>query len=66
MEKLDKRNKTTDINVDFKEEQRGRLSSNNVSERCSSLDFLDTSSDNATEDMVLDYLAHIIADIYLG
>jgi len=28
--------------------------------------FLDTSSDNVTEDEILDYLARIIADIYLS
>lgn len=28
-------------------------------------EFLDTSSENVTEDQVLDYLAKIIADIYL-
>jgi len=29
------------------------------------LGFLNTSSDSVTEDMILDYLAGIIADIYL-
>jgi hypothetical protein len=29
-------------------------------------DFLDTSSENASEDMILDYLAQIIADIYMS
>ena len=65
MKKLDKRFNNTDNIVDFKGEQRGRLSSNNVSVRCSPLDFLDTSSDDVTEDMILDYLARIISDIYL-
>ena len=29
------------------------------------LDFLDTSSENVTEDEILSYLASIIADVYL-
>lgn len=65
MKRLDKRYKNIDDIIDFKEEQRGRLSSNNVNVRCSSLDFLDTSAENVTEDMILDYLASIISDIYL-
>jgi hypothetical protein len=50
---------------DSKEEQLEPLCRNKVADSCSSLGFLDTSSDNVTEDMVLDYLARIIADIYL-
>ena len=65
MKELDKRFANTDNKVDFKGEQRGRLSSNNVSVRCSPLDFLDTSSDDVTDDMMLDYLARIISEIYL-
>ncbi len=65
MKRLDKRYKRTEEYVDPKGEQRGRLSSNTVSVRCSPLDFLDTSADNVTEDMILDYLARIISDIYL-
>lgn len=37
----------------------------NIWEGSKRLDFLDTSSDNVTEDMILLYLAQIIADIYL-
>ena len=65
MNKLHKRFNNTDNNVDFKGEQRGRLCSNNVSVRCSPLDFLDTSSDDITDGMILDYLASIISNIIL-
>ena len=34
-------------------------------EKDTGLDFLDTSSDSATEDMILEHLASIMADMYL-
>ena len=64
MKKLDKR-KITDIQVEPNEGERTLLSSNESDQRSPFLGFLDTSSDNVSEDMVLDYLAQIIADIYL-
>ena len=65
MNRLDKRNKITDKQVEPSEGERILLSSNKSDQRSPFLGFLDTSSENVSEDMVLDYLAHIIADIYL-
>ena len=65
MKKLDRRKNTTLINVEPNEGERTLLSSNKGGIRSPSLDFLDTSADNVTEDMILDYLASIISDIYL-
>lgn len=50
---------------DSKEEQLKPLCRNKVADSCSSLGFLDTSADNVSDDMILEYLASIIADIYL-
>ena len=38
----------------------------NSKEKNYKLDFLDTSSENVTEDEILDYLARIISEIYLS
>lgn len=64
--KLDKHFNKTDNKVEFDGGPRGCLSSNNISDRCPPFDFLDTSSDSVSEDMILDYLARIIADSYLA
>lgn len=50
---------------DSKEEQLKPLCRNKVANSCSSLGFLDTCADNVTEDIILDYLAQIITEIYL-
>jgi hypothetical protein len=63
LKKLDKRD-TINENVEPNEGERTLLSSNKGGMRSPSLDFLDTSSDNVTDEMVLDYLAQIIAEIY--
>ena len=64
--KMRHKGSTNSINIfDSKEEQLKPLCRNKVADSCSSLGFLNTSSDNVTDDMVLDYLASIIADIYL-
>jgi hypothetical protein len=63
MEKLDKRYKNTDNNVEFKEEQRGRLSSNNVSVRCSSLDL--GISPDSTQDELIGILADILVEAFM-
>lgn len=60
----DKRN-TTEKNVEPNEGERTLLSRNKGGTRSPSLDFLDTSADNVTENMILDYLASIISDIYM-
>jgi hypothetical protein len=65
MNELGKRKNTTEIRVEPNEGERTLLPSSKSGTRSPFLGFLDTSSDNVTEDMVLDYLAHIIADIYL-
>lgn len=65
MNKLHKRGKTISINVEPDEGERSLLCSNESGTRSPSLDFLDTSSDDVSEDMLLDYLAHIISEIYL-
>jgi hypothetical protein len=64
MKKLDK-GEITKIKVEPNEGERTLLSSNESDHRSPFLGFLDTSSDNVSEDMILDYLGHIIADIYL-
>lgn len=65
MIRLHKRGKTISINVEPDEGERSLLCSNESGIRFPSLDFLDTSSDNVSEDMLLDYLAQIISEIYL-
>ena len=65
IKKLDKRNKITGNQVEPNEGERTLLSSNESDQRSPFLGFLDTSSDNVSDDMILDYLASIIADIYL-
>ena len=66
LEKLDKRDNTIIKYVEPNEKRVCTLlSSNKDGMRSPSLDFLDTSSDDVTEDMILDYLARIISDIYL-
>lgn len=62
MKKLDKHSKNTDNTVDFKGEQRGCLSSNNISERCSPLNI---DSNNKSKDELLDELADIFVDSIL-
>lgn len=63
MKKLDKRYKDTDDIVAFEEEQRRRLSSNNVSVRCSSLDLI--SNNKASEKELIKYLANILIEGFL-
>ena len=65
MKKLHKRNKITGVQVEPNEGERTLLCSNESDQHSPFLGFLDTSSDNVSENMVLDYLANIIADIYL-
>lgn len=49
---------------EFNEEERGLLCSNKSGLRSSSLDSLDTSSDEISEEEILDYLASILAEVY--
>ena len=63
MKKLDKRYINTDDIVEFEEEQRRRLSSNNVSVRCSSSDLI--INNTATEDELIKYLAEILVEGFL-
>lgn len=65
MQKLDKGENITAIDFDFGEGERTLLSSNESGVRSPSLDFLDTSSEEVSEDMILQNLARIISDIYL-
>lgn len=65
MKKLHKNNNAAAIKVECNEGERTLLCSNKGSIRSPSLDYLDTSSENVTEDMILDYLASIISDMYL-
>jgi hypothetical protein len=65
LKKLGKREKITEILVEPEKGERTLLPSSESDQRSPFLGFLDTSSDNVSEDKVLDYLAHIIADIYL-
>ena len=65
MNELGKREDTTEIFVKPGEGERTLLPSSESGKRSPSLDFLDTSADNVTEDMILDYLASIISTIYL-
>ncbi|MFN8288963.1 MAG: hypothetical protein U0U70_01780 [Chitinophagaceae bacterium] len=65
MNSLDKREITESILIEPEEGERTLLSSNRSGLRSPSLDFLDTSADTVTEDMALEYLAHIIGTIYL-
>ena len=58
MKKLDKRYINTDDIVEFEEEQRRRLSSNNVSVRCSSSDLINS-------DKSRDELPNELADIFV-
>lgn len=66
MKELHKSKKITQIQVEPKEGERKLLCSNESDQRSPFLGFLDTSSDNVSKDMVLDYLGHIIANIYLN
>ncbi len=63
MKKLHKRYKNTDDIVEFEEEQRRRLCSNNVSVRCSSSDLI--INNLATEDELIKYLAEILVEGFL-
>lgn len=65
MEVLGKGGNTNKIFVEPEEGERTLLPSSKSGIRSPSLDFLDTSSDIVTEDMALEYLAQIIANIYL-
>lgn len=65
LEKLDKRNNTSDIDFEPNEGERTLLSSNKGGIRSPSLDYLDTSAKTVSEDMALEYLAQIISMIYL-
>jgi len=64
MNSLDKRYTNTGLKVEPKEEQRRRLSSNNVSDRCSS--FGVPNPNKISEDAALDYLARILVEIFLA
>jgi len=61
MKELDKRFQTTNTKIEPNEGERTLLSSNNSSSRSPSLDFLDTSSEDVSEQEILDYLARIIS-----
>jgi hypothetical protein len=63
--RLDKGEETTETNLSNNEGERTLLSSNKGGIRSPSLDFLDTSAENVTEEMILDYLAQIISSMYL-
>jgi hypothetical protein len=65
IKKLDKRENTT-IDFDPNEGERTLLSSNKGGMRSPSLGFLDTSSNDVTDDEILKYLAGILCDIYLS
>ncbi|MCW3105986.1 MAG: hypothetical protein JWQ09_492 [Segetibacter sp.] len=65
MKKLHERDHTIGINVELNEGEGSLLCSNESGKPFPSLDFLDTSSDDVTEDMILQYLAGIISNIYL-
>lgn len=65
LKELDKGEHTTEINISTSEGERTLLSSNKGGIRSPSLDFLDTSAEDVSEEMILDYLAQIISSIYL-
>lgn len=65
LQELDKTEHTSEEDIAPNEGERTVLSSDNDGMRSPSLDFLDTSADNVTEDMILDYLARIISSMYL-
>lgn len=65
MKKLDKRDNTILSDFESKEGEQTLLSSNESGVCSPSLDFLDTSAEGVSEDMILQYLAEIIGDIYL-
>jgi hypothetical protein len=62
---LHKREKATEIFLEPNEGERTLLCSNESGTRSPFLGFLDTSADNVNDEMILDYLAKIIADMYL-
>jgi len=66
MKELHKRENATQINVEPNAGIPYLLCSNESSKGIPALDFLDTSADNVSEDMILDYLARIISEIYLS
>ena len=51
--------------IEPKEGQRRRLCSNSVSNRCPSLGFY-PNSELVTDEMLVDYLANILADIFIA
>jgi hypothetical protein len=63
---LHKRPIIIDQNVALKEEQRRRLCSNSVNDRCSSLNFIKANSEFITEEVAIEYLADILVDIFLA
>lgn len=65
MMKLDKRDKAILTDLDSNEGEQTLLSSNESGVCSPSLEFLDTSSENVSEDEVLQYLAEIVGDIYI-
>lgn len=65
MKKLDKENNIANGDFEFNEGERTLLSSNEDVMRSPSLNFLDTSAENVSEEMILQHLAGIISAIYL-
>lgn len=65
IKKLHKRDKTTETFLEPNEGERTLLCSNESGMRSPFLGFLDTSSGNVNDEIILDYLAKIIADMYL-
>lgn len=65
LKKLDKKEYANHEFQELSEGERTFLSSNRDGIRSPSLDFLDTSADNVSEELILDYLARIISAIYL-
>jgi hypothetical protein len=66
IKKLHKGEDTTGIFLEPNEGERTLLCSNESGMRSPFLGFLDTSAANVSDEMILDYLARIIANMYLG
>ena len=65
MKTLGKSEHTASISFEPKEGGRTLLPSSKSSMRSPSLDYLDTSADDVTEDMIIKYLVSIMSDIYM-
>lgn len=65
MKKLHKRNNTAYINIEPNKGERTLSCSNKGSMRSSLLGFLDTSSENASNEMISEYFAKLIVDMFI-